>query len=149
MESAGMANDESHDGTALTLEARRQIEASCARLASEFCLTSDQGEYEAYGALYALDGSFARPGLSVSGRAEIVAALKKRPPHLVMRHITANTVVDVIDYDHAVGRGNHLVVVHDRSTGRTEPPAVVDYVDSYVRTDEGWKIASREVTLAF
>ncbi len=144
-----MSDKEVVNAAALTPEARRGIEAACVRLALDSCLTSDRGEYEAYGELYAPDGSFARPGLSVSGRDAIVAALKKRPAHLVMRHFTANAVVDVIDADRAVGRGNQLVFVLDRNSGETQPLVATDYADAYVRTEDGWKIASREVTRSF
>jgi SnoaL-like domain len=127
---------------------RLEIVMACLRLTNDFCLLSDRRDYEAYALLYAHNGRFTRPGLDVSGREAIVAALKQRPAHLIVRHGTVNAIVDVIDEDHAHGRGNHLVFIHDSNSGQTQPIAVTDYVDHYVRSSEGWKIASREVSRA-
>lgn len=133
---------------AMSEQQRLQIVMACLRLTNDFCLYSDRLDYEAYGLLYTPDGRFARPGLDVSGREAIVAALKQRPAHLIVRHATVNAVVDPIDENHASGRGNHLVFIHDSGSGQTQPIAVTDYIDRYVRTSEGWKIASREVSRA-
>jgi hypothetical protein len=130
----------------MTEQQRLEIVMACLRLTNDFCLYSDQRDYDAYGQLYAPDGRFTRPGLDVSGREAIVAALKQRPAHLVVRHAGINAVVDVIDDNNARGRGNHFVFIHDSTAGQTQPVAVTDYVDRYVCTSEGWRIASREVS---
>ena len=66
-----------------------------------------------------------------------------------MRHVCANPMVEVVDADHATGTGSQVVYRHDRTTGLTEPAILVDYDDRYVRTADGWRIASRTVSLSF
>jgi SnoaL-like domain len=129
----------------MTLEDRLFIEEQCCRLIQAFFVFSDRGEADAYANLYTLDGSFTRPGLSVSGRDELGAAIRARPPHLVFRHLGITASVDVIDERNATGRGSHMLVMHDRSTGEISPPVVGDFEDTYLKTADGWRIAKRVV----
>ncbi|MEQ6333753.1 nuclear transport factor 2 family protein [Sphingobium sp. MK2] len=131
-------------------EAKRAgIEADCLRLCRLFFVLSDRGEAEGYANLYIEDGTFERPGLSVRGREQVAAAIRARPAHLVMRHLGITALIDVISEDEAKGMGSHMLLMYDRLTGRAEPPQVGDFVDSYVRTEQGWRIASRVVNSAF
>lgn len=127
---------------------RLLAETACIRLAKDFALSSDLLEFEKYGSLYTQDGSFERPGLSVSGRAAIVEALRSRPPERKMRHLLTNATVDVSDPDAATGRGNYIVYLQ---AGGDEPVSsgTVDYRDTYRRENGRWCIQSRVVTMSF
>lgn len=133
----------------LSTSERLAIEAACLRLAADFCLTSDIRDVENYGALYTEDARFVRPGFDGRGREAIMEGIRRRPPNLIMRHAGVNAVVDVLSATEAKGRGNHLVLVHDKTTGQTGSLVAVDYEDRYSLTPEGWKIAEREVRAAF
>lgn len=129
----------------MNTEDRLFAELECYRLIQAFFVLSDRGEVEAYASLYTEDGTFTRPGLSVRGRQEIAAAIRSRPPHLVFRHLGITASVDVLDSQSATGRGSHMLILHDRSTGETAAPVVGDFEDAYVKTAEGWRIAKRVV----
>lgn len=125
------------------------IQMACQRLAADCSYFSDRGRIEDYANLYIEDGLFTRPGLEARGRSVIEAALRQRPPHVKTRHITSDTIVDVVSSDEATGRGTQLFVAHDASSGTTAAPVPVDFEDRYVRTTEGWRIAERKALPSF
>jgi len=125
------------------------IEAACQRLAAAFCQTSDANEADLYEALFTADARFIRPDGELRTARAIGDALRQRPAAMGVWHLSGNAIVDVEGPNQASGVGNLMVVRHDRNTGVTQPPVYASYRDEYVLTDEGWKIAQRQVRLAF
>lgn len=128
---------------------RLGIELACQRLAFQFCSLNDHRRYREYSELFTEDGEFARPGLEVRGRGAIRDALSQRPAHLETRHLCTNVIIDVTGRDRATGTGTQLYFAHDTTAKATQTPLVIDFVDTYVRTPDGWRIATRRVTPAF
>lgn len=123
--------------------------AACERLTREFCIYSDRGQVDEYVGVFAEEGTFSRPGLEAKGREAIRAALLQRPDHIKARHLCTNVIVEFESDDRAVGTGTQLLLTYDHFERVTHPPIVVDFYDTYVRTVDGWKIASRAAVPAF
>jgi ketosteroid isomerase-like protein len=128
------------------------IERECERLVLDFAHFSDRQDYESLAALFAPDGVLLRPGGEpLAGRAAIVKSYRSRPPGRITRHICTNTRITVESADRA--RGLSYAVVY--STNMNEPPEghfgpkadprqlIGEFEDEFVRTEEGWRIASR------
>ncbi len=131
---------------------RLAIEAACRRLSLEFARRNDAGEYEVLAGLFAEDGVLCRPlapDAVLNGRAEILADMRRKPGDVITRHICTNILVDVIDDSRAKGSTYYTVYlqsgVSDASQVFTFDGTVYvgDYLDRYVRTRRGWRIAER------
>ncbi len=127
-------------------EQRAAIEAECARLPLLYAKYADNGDHAALADLFSADATYARPfDTPLCGRESIQAMFRDRKPILV-RHIVTNVMVEVIDERHAKGT-SYLTMLSNHAS--TQPPQeagglyVGDFEDEYVRTDEGWKFASR------
>ncbi|HTM95420.1 MAG TPA: nuclear transport factor 2 family protein [Croceibacterium sp.] len=129
-------------------EQRAVIEAECARLPLLYAKYADNGDHAALAGLFAENATYGRPFQPddpLRGRGSIQAMFRDRKPILV-RHIVTNVIVEVIDERHAKGT-SYLTMLSNHAS--TQPPQeagglyVGDFEDQYVRTDEGWKFASR------
>lgn len=129
--------------------ARLLIERECGRLPLLFAKYADNGDHAALADLFTQDCSFARPfqpDYPFHGRDRVQAIFRDRPPILV-RHIVTNVLVDVVSETEARGT-NYLAMLSNHNS--TEPPQeagalyVGEFEDSYVRTADGWKFASRQ-----
>ena len=132
---------------------RARIEAECGKLPLLFAKYADNGDHTALAALFTEDCIFARPfqpEYPFHGRDRVQAVFRDRPPILV-RHLVTNVLVEVIDKHRARG-SNSLIMLSSHAS--TEPPQeaggiyVGGFQDEYVRTDEGWKFASRHGMVA-
>jgi len=124
---------------------RRGIEWDCTRLVHLYANLNDAADWEAVAALYAEDGTMARPTAPdqpIRGRDAILAAFRARPARTT-RHVCANVVVEVIDADHATGESAMLLF-----TG-AGAPIVGGFRDRFVRTAEGWRFAERLGSVTF
>ena len=77
-----------------------EIERQCSQLVAKFALYVDRRRYADVLALFTGDGSFSRPGLSVSGRQQMSAWLDSRPGNWVTCHFCGPTVFETMDEDH-------------------------------------------------
>jgi len=129
------------------------IERACERLILDFAYFSDQQDYESLAALFTIDGTMTRPtGDLLAGRTAIIRAYQARPSGRMTRHVCTNIRVTVESADRA--RGHTYAVVY--SANATVPPQshfgfeadarhlIGEFEDEFVRTDEGWRIASRQ-----
>ena len=131
--------------TGLSDDARRAIEADCARLVNLYANLNDAARWPEVAALYAEDGLMTRPtapDAPVVGRAAILAAFTARAPRTT-RHVCANIVIDVDSATAARGRSAMLLF-----TGGPAP-LVGGFEDLFVLTDEGWRFAARRGSLDF
>lgn len=138
---------------------RLLAERACERLMVDYARFVDFGEARKVASLFTEDGWWeAEGGLRMAGRAEILAGFGRREgvTRRQSRHVCTNLWVDVHGADESIG-GCYLVNYrHDSRTGAAEKPAPMDlpkfvgeYLDRYVRTPEGWRIASRLCSMAF
>lgn len=78
-------------------------ERACARAMVACYTLMDLGDYEASAALFAEDATWVRGGTEVTGRADILAALRKRPPGAASRHLVTNVLITLTGSDSAEG----------------------------------------------
>lgn len=123
---------------------RFEAELACSRLVALYGRASDGGR--------GVEDLFAEDGVlhiyqRLQGREAMRAARELRPKNMLTRHITTDVVIDMVDEDHA--RGTCYVTAHVLPEGGSElglPAVVGEYTDEFVRTDAGWKFASRVFT---
>ena len=130
-------------------KARRAIEAGCVALSHAWAYHIDHKEYEALADLFVSDGVFIRTGVRLEGRAAILAAMHARPAEQFTRHVTTNSHFTLVEADRA------KAVSYNQSyyaflpgappfTYAPERMMLLDFVDEYVRTAEGWRFRLRD-----
>ncbi|CAB4811054.1 unannotated protein [freshwater metagenome] len=87
------------------------------------------------------------------GRAEIAEAIKGLSRYDVTLHVVSNHYVD-IDGDVATGesycRASHIRAVEGGDAAARENYVMnIRYLDDFIRTTEGWRIAKRELQVEF
>ena len=113
---------------------------------------ADDGDLETqYLALFTEDASWERPGFDpVKGHADILAAARERRrskmqgPGTNTRHVNTTLWVSVDSADEAHAQSYWLFL----SDTNASPPVVRScgrYVDTFRRTPDGWKMASRQI----
>ena len=142
----------------MEIELQRLLdENACEKLISKYCHLVDFGNASAIADLFASDGSWSGPDVSMIGQEEIRAGFKRREAvaRRQSRHLCTNVLIRV-NGDEALGLCYLLNFRHDSSTGIAESPApsglpkyVGEYHDLFVRTTEGWRFATRRFDLAF
>jgi hypothetical protein len=128
------------------------IERACERLVLDFAYLSDLQDYLGLAALFTNDGVMIRPtGDPLVGRAAILKSYQSRPAGRLTRHICTNILITVESADRATGLTYAIVY----SANANEPPIghfgqkadprslVGEFLDEFVRTSEGWRIATR------
>ena len=116
-------------------------------LVARYNVLGDAGRTAEVVALFTEDAVLAIPGRTLRGRDAIrdffaeVAGGTGRKPIRLLRHLTATHQIDLDDEREAHGCCYYQVLTEDGLDhwGR--------YVDRYARTDQGWRFASREVTV--
>ena len=128
---------------------RREIEAECVALSNAFAYHLDHKEYPELVALFAPDGTFVRTGVRLEGRAKILEVMRQRPVDQFTRHITTNFHFTHVDHDTA------RAVFYNQSyfaflpgeppfTYEPERMMLLDFIDVYTRTAEGWCFQERD-----
>lgn len=131
------------------------IERACAALSIAYARHVDFGEYHLFARLFSPDG-YLNAGSPLHGREAIYAAMSRRPEQLRSRHVLTNVHIEVIDDEHARGISYLTLYRHigqeslaARAIDFDAPAAVGHYSDEFVHTNEGWRIARRELEIAF
>ena len=117
----------------------------------------DHGEAARIADLFAKDGAWRSPEVTMQGADEVRAGFERRQAQKgrMSRHVCNNLVVDVIDEDHAEGCVYLTLYRHDGEEGRAlspmedQPVLVGEYRDRFVRTSDGWRFADREIGVSF
>lgn len=135
------------------------IAHSCEQLMMRAVYLFDNKKWQAYAELFTPDGVLtqgSQPDKKLQGRSEIIKVLSKRPSSRLTRHICTNVIIDVLDYNNAKGKCYVVLYASDLSEpesamGRptNSPCRIGEYFDTYVRTDDGWRIVERSGTLLF
>lgn len=139
-------------------EAQRIIEDECTKLSIAYARYVDFKEYDQFVQLFAEDGELDTTGKTVKGREKITKAMTLRPEGLRSRHVLTNIYIKVIDENHAEGR-SYLSLYRHTGEGLdagdqspriiSGPSAIGHYEDRFIRTEEGWRFASRVLHFAF
>jgi hypothetical protein len=128
---------------------RREIEAECVALSNAFAYHLDHKEYPELVALFAPNGTFVRTGVRLEGREAILATMRQRPAEQFTRHITTNFHFTYVGDDTA------RAVFYNMSYFAYlpgNPPfdylpermMLLDFIDVYTRTPEGWRFLERD-----
>ncbi len=103
----------------------------------------DDAQWDELGDLFTLDGVFASPNSTTTGRAAIIENFKKKhAPFPATWHDPHGVVVEIDDDDHA--RGTVIGYAELGSPGLTVSTSI-RYQDDYRREDGRWRFASRHV----
>ena len=141
----------------MTREEEIAIEWDVQKVMSEFYHYVDQGDFENAANLYVEDANWESMSHKLKGRDNILKALHGGLTDGTIRHVQTNTVVTVIDNDHAEARWYSTVYYSDE--GRIEnsdgplpfkgPHRVQDFHTAAMRTPDGWRFTSRKSQLIF
>lgn len=106
--------------------------------------------------LFVPDGMLIITGRPVVGHEKLTKGMAARSESLRSRHVLTNIYTRVIDEDHAEGISYLTLYRHegggqqdDRAREISGPSAIGHYADKFVRTEKGWRFASRELHFAF
>lgn len=135
-------------------EDQQQCERACIRLCHDFAGTVDACNYDAFVHLFSADGTFERGGQRYVGHQAIRGFLDTRPANRVTRHICSNIRIDMTGPTTATGSCSALMFLANAVKGTplplpVSPPVVVDYLDDYLLTSEGWKFNRRTALVVF
>ena len=132
------------------------IERECERLVTLYCHYVDHGEAERIAELFAKDGVWRSPQVTMNGKEELRRGFRARQQNQrrMSRHVCNNLLIDVIDADNATGCVYLTLYRHDGKEGRAlsplpGPEMVGEYRDRFVRTADGWRFADREAAISF
>ena len=133
---------------------RLLIERDCARLSVDYGRLVDFGQAARVAELFTEDGVCELSAGQFEGIGQIRAFFEKRQAQadVVSRHVMTNIAVDVHDADHASGLVYltfYRVSWDGDGPAPLGPPSYVgSYADEYLRTPDGWRIASRVARIA-
>ncbi|GGZ15176.1 nuclear transport factor 2 family protein [Novosphingobium colocasiae] len=121
--------------------------AACAALITAFAYYVDRRMYRELADLFTEDGSFQRPGLSVRSREELFASMSARTTEIETRHVCTAPMFTSISDDRAEAVTYFMMFqaagVETGLPSFESPAAVAEYRDTFAKTDDGWRIASR------
>jgi 3-phenylpropionate/cinnamic acid dioxygenase small subunit len=109
--------------------------AEILNLMARYCLLLDLDDVEGWVALFTPDAAYEVYGRTFSGHDGLRRMMSGAPGGL---HLGGPPVVDLLDGGRARTQQNLLFI--DRTTGESRSAV---YHDDLVRTDDGWRIASR------
>mgnify|MGYP001825558589 FL=1 len=132
-------------------------ERACERLVMRYTHLVDFGDAAAIADLFTDDGVWRTDQFEMRGRQAIADGFTRRQgvTRRQSRHVCTNVIITV-EGDFATGLCYLVNYRHDSQTGVAEKPAPADvpkfvgeYHDSFVRTEDGWRISDRYCDMAF
>jgi hypothetical protein len=131
----------------MTDEERRAIEQDCHRLVVAFHIHVDDYDHEKALALFAEDAVMEHCVVgTLSGKAALAAYFDAKDNTSVFQHVTTNVLIEVIDENQARGSSYWTTYVSPATplpAPMTGPTSVGRNDDTFVRTPQGWKFATR------
>ena len=128
---------------------RMLAERACERLCLDYAFHADKGDMATLAKLFTEDGELVLPQGTSRGHAEIGRAPPPNP-RLVMRHVNTNLRIEVDGPDSAKGTAYIALyaALRDGETGAAKaklvaPRMIGAYVDTFVRTPDGWRFKQR------
>lgn len=126
------------------------VSTDCADLVIDYAHYRDSFNANEFANLFTEDGVLVIGENRWEGRDAIRARIEALDNGTTIRHHMSSIRISPIDADHATGVS--YVVIYSAPSGTNEitgPSLIGDYIDSYVRTEDGWKIAHRELKTTF
>lgn len=126
------------------------VSTDCADLVIDYAHYRDNFNANAFAELFTEDGVLIIGENRWEGRDAIRARIEALDNGTTIRHHMSSIRISPVDADHATGVS--YVVIYSAPAGSNEitgPSLIGDYIDSYVRTEDGWKIAHRELKTTF
>lgn len=132
---------------------RLVAEQACAALITRYTHLVDEGHASEVADLFTDDGVWGSPEATFEGREAIRAAFRRREQSgRRSRHVCTNVAIDVADEASATGLC-YLTLFRTDAEGTpargTTPDLVGAYRDRFVRTEDGWRFASRLTEVSF
>jgi 3-phenylpropionate/cinnamic acid dioxygenase small subunit len=134
---------------------KQAIQWACKQMLARYYNHVDQGEFEEAAHIFAPDIEWRWREWAVNGRENMLKDLKSALTAVHIRHLITNTVIKVIDDDHATSLSYVTIYTHrgERADDGSAPHDGPDYInelhDKLVRLDDGWHIAQRHIKTAF
>ena len=114
----------------------------CSQAVMRFYAALDAGDIDGVAGLMAADGVWHRQGKALRGPAEVLAALRERPPGRVTAHLVNNLVIDLdASGQQATARYMLLVFRHDRAQPGDGPVPIAGSLLSITATTDHWRAA--------
>ncbi len=127
------------------------IKDACQSISLRFGRLQDERRYEDLPQLMTPDGTYTRLGEKLS-IADFIAWVNTMPPNKT-RHFVTSTEIDIVDKTNAKGLTYYTLYLYG---GEEETPYPLDgpfvvgeYHEEFARTDNGWRIKSREARIIF
>lgn len=140
----------------MDISQRYEIERQCERLIQQYCHYVDHDEAVKIADLFTEDGVWFNVNATMTGRDGIRKGFQKRQDNKgrMSRHVCTNALIDVISETEALGCVYLSLYYHDAEAGRETSPTdclqkLGEYRDRFVKTEAGWRFASREVVSNF
>ena len=142
----------------MTRDEERAIEWDCQKARHQYYHHVDHREYEKAVAMFTPDVEWeGMAGLTINSHEAMLEALQAALGSDTIRHILTNTVVTVIDENHAEARSYHTLYYtagirvedHDGPLAFEGPHRTHDVYTELVRTDDGWKVAKLRSQMIF
>lgn len=135
---------------------RMLIEHECQKLMVQYCHHLDHLDADGFAGIFTDDGMYKPAALPapMHGRSAILDWIHAYPTDRLGRHFSTNALVEVVDEDHATGTSYAVVFREPQPregeiSTRVTPRSVAEYFDTFRRTPEGWRFASRYYQVHF
>ena len=135
---------------------RYEIERECERLMALYTHYVDHGEAARVADLFIEDGIWFNTSITMNGRDQILKGFQKRQDNQgrMSRHVCTNTLFDRVTETEATAVVYLSLYLHDGDHERETSPTdclekLGEYRDRFVKTEEGWRFAHREVVINF
>lgn len=127
-----------------------EITDACAALVISYAQHRDNYEANAFANLFTENGTLIIGNDRWEGRDEIRARIEALNSDITIRHHMSSIRITHIDENHASGVSYAVIYSSPPGTNEISGPSFIgDYLDQYVKTDEGWKISRRELISVF
>ncbi len=131
------------------------IQRECETLSIAYARHLDFKDYDAFVDLFT-DDLHLDAGGPIDGKDNLRRAMARRPDKLRSSHVLSNIHIEVLDSNTATGIAYLSLYRHIGTESElpepvefSAPAAVGHYTDKFVRTSDGFRIASRVLSLAF
>ena len=133
------------------------IEWDCQKVLRHYYHLVDQKRYDEAVQIFTPDIEWWSMGVALKGHDDILKGLHGALGDGTIRHVFTNTVIDVIDENHAVSRSYNTnyytkgvkLEEQDGPLPMKGPHRLGVNEAELVRTDDGWKISRRKVSHVF
>jgi len=122
----------------------------CSNLVTDYAYFRDKFDAVGFSNLFTQDASLSVGNQTWEGRDDIRARIEGLDKSGSIRHLMSTIRIEPIDELHASGVSYATIYTASAGSNSTEGFAVIgEYHDSFVLTDDGWKISKRELKSVF